>query len=68
MPPSVRPPHVTAHSSHLRAAYLKSFPLPGRLPAALPPCLRAGCAVVAMVVPSIWKPLKLLGGTAGGLS
>ncbi|PSC76288.1 putative sodium-coupled neutral amino acid transporter 6 [Micractinium conductrix] len=24
----------------------------------------AGCAVVAVLVPSIWKPLKLLGGTA----
>lgn len=25
----------------------------------------AGCALVAVLVPSIWKPLKLLGGTAG---
>jgi hypothetical protein len=25
----------------------------------------AGCALVAVLVPSVWKPLKLLGGTAG---
>jgi len=25
----------------------------------------AGCTLVAVLVPSVWKPLKLLGGTAG---
>lgn len=36
-------------------------------PAVLHNCTPAGCTLVAVVVPSIWKPLKLLGGTAGKL-
>lgn len=48
------------------------YTAPFLLGAALSPCRvvaseqsPAGCAIVAVLVPSVWKPLKLLGGTAG---